>query len=221
MNDVVSEYLEQFYASAAGQRLYIEVSSCLKEFLSGKALLIGFGEPFLSNINDESLCYAIPKGYKISHWPKLRPFRTVIIDTSAMPFAANSWDTVVLINCAEYSEDCETLFKELFRITAPECKLIIFAFNQFSTAKKLSYVRNSLVSIADTMQNSSFALQKIHCVNLKINFMPSLPIYRNATLHFSELVSDAVIIESDKGVGLAEVSTYSQKITGATCPPNY
>ncbi len=92
-------FLNRFYKTFSRQELVENVAKCIEPITHNrKVLAVGYGRLYLDAIDAGDLFYAIPENYPLVHWPKIRPFKTVIVDDQALPFAPKSWDIIISLH---------------------------------------------------------------------------------------------------------------------------
>ncbi|MCR5225516.1 MAG: class I SAM-dependent methyltransferase [Alphaproteobacteria bacterium] len=215
MKDI--NFFEHFYNSNGGDRLVKDVSREINpDIWEKRCLVFGYGEKFLDNFEAAEVYYAIPSGNKIYHWPKIRPFKTIVADADALPFSPEAFDAVVVVHYVEFEKKCSDVFREIYRVLKPKGKLIIVSANKTDflekNAKKLGM--NDIIS---ELNNMSFFVNKIFGVNRKMNFWPyrfsyTLNKYNEAIINVFPFMSDIVIISSEKTESAPEVvSSFSEQ----------
>lgn len=112
--------LGAFYASPSGKKLQDQLSSvinaCWHDFFEARVLMLGYSTPFydvLANKSPQSIT---------EHDPMEMNGR--------LPFSAQSFDYVLLINALEYMPEKHTLLREIWRVMAPQSSLLCVTPNQ-------------------------------------------------------------------------------------------
>ena len=144
--------LEDFYASRSETDLVEKISQCLLSKISRKeiTLIFGYGDPYLNKLDkpeSENLFYAIPFGYKVSRWPKIRPFQTVVVDEKNLPFSSYSFDKVIVVNFFEFSKYSRQALNEISRCLKRNGNLIVISLNKSMLFRKIKHIRSSGRSI--------------------------------------------------------------------------
>lgn len=197
--------LKNFYDSASGEEAATRISEYLKSRLTKKkALLIGYGKPFLEKMSDEKLFYAIPYGYEINRWPEIRPFRTVVIDETELPFVSESFDVVVILNFLEYCKNAESFLDEISRILNKEGNLKIISFNKFIFSNKHSRIRHSIKRLLSLADARGFYLQEIYCINKNLHLFHHLKAFRYLLLKTFPFFYDIIILDEIKKTAASE-----------------
>ncbi len=164
--------LEDFYASHSGSDLVEKISQYLLNGISREeiTLILGYGDPYLNKLDEsesENLFYAIPSGYKISRWPKIRPFQTVVIDEKNLPFSSYSFDKVIVVNFFEFSKYSRQALNEISRCLKRNGNLIVISLNKSMLFRKIKQIRNSITEIVACLNSKNFALKHVFEVGEK------------------------------------------------------
>lgn len=100
----------------------------LAEDVAGKRILgLGFATPYLRFALGpaERVVALMPARQGASAWPREGPSHTVLADPLEMPLTDAAIDLTIAIHALEHVSDAEELMRELWRITAPNGRLII------------------------------------------------------------------------------------------------
>jgi SAM-dependent methyltransferase len=169
-----------------------------------RILFIGFDGGILEPLNNGKLYYAIPATYQITRWPSIRPFKTVVIDPNALPFAADVFEMVIVNHYLEFSDKNIKFLNEIFRILKRDGKFMTIAFNNRSLQhkkdqRKIRSIKNIILDISET----PFHISNIWGTNknarfLSCNFDYNQDKYSEMLIGFFRLLSDVVIISADK-----------------------
>lgn len=196
-------FLEHFYNSPAGDRLVRDVAHGISSDIWEKnCLVFGYGEKFLDIFEAKELYYAAPSSDNVYHWPKIRPFKTIVADAETLPFSPGTWDVIIIIHYIEFSQRCANILKEVYRVLKPKGKLIIVSANKLDfldvDVKKLN-----MSDIIAGLSETSFFINKIFGANRKLNFWPyrfsyNLNKYNETVMNFFPFLSDIVIISAEK-----------------------
>jgi SAM-dependent methyltransferase len=95
---------------------------------SGERVLgLGFATPYLRFTLEkaERVIALMPARQGASAWPREGPSHTVLSDPLEMPFPDASLDLIVAVHAFEHVADTDELMRELWRIAAPNARLII------------------------------------------------------------------------------------------------
>ena len=96
--------------------------------VSGKRVLgLGFATPYLRFTLEEAerVLAFMPARQGASAWPREGPSHTVLCDPLEMPLTDSAIDLIVAVHAFEHISDAEELMRELWRIAAPNARLII------------------------------------------------------------------------------------------------
>jgi SAM-dependent methyltransferase len=195
------------------------ILNLLQNVIANKTtLFIGFGDHLLDSLDNGRLYYAIPKTHEITHWPKIRPFKTVVIDKGSLPFAPGTFDVVVISHYFEFFENNTDFLQEVFRILKRDGKLITSVLNNRSSiCKKIqekTRSTNAIISdiIASPFHISNFWVIKKNSRLLSYNFDSHLNNFNEMLLKFFCLLSDIVIIGADKsGFATESISVFEER----------
>jgi SAM-dependent methyltransferase len=130
--DVVE--LKNYYASLAGQvttRLLRQHLHHYWDDAKGDTVLgIGFATPLLRSLAEQNEVAAfMPDSQGVMHWPESAANQTLIGDETALPFADNSINRVILLHALEHSH-AAVLLEEIWRILTPGGRVLVFAPNR-------------------------------------------------------------------------------------------
>ena len=188
--------LEDFYASRLGSCLAEKISQYLSSRISRteSVLVLGHGTPYLNKLESENLFYAIPVGYKISRWPSIRPFQTVVVDEKNLPFLSYSFDKIIVINFFEFSKHSRQTLNEISRCLKINGDLIIIALNKSMLFRKIKHIRNSITEIVSCLNSKNFALKHVFEVGEKSFHeieAPSPLLLKTAQIFYNMVILDA------------------------------
>lgn len=89
---------------------------------------IGYATPWLDAfIGARRVIAAMPGGQGVELWPAAGRNRTLLVDEKRLPFAAGSFDRVLLVHALEEAEDPTQLLTEAVRALAPAGRIILAA----------------------------------------------------------------------------------------------
>ncbi|MDR2794189.1 MAG: class I SAM-dependent methyltransferase [Holosporaceae bacterium] len=174
-----------------------------------KTLAIGFHGNFLDSICLDNLYYAIPHCYPMQRWPKIRPFRTVAVSETALPFLPDTWDCILAIHLMEFSTSSRQFLQEAFRTMKTGGKLIVISVNKkivnfFQNNRKIfSRVKRSPNDIVEMIRQESFVVTNIFGVSKQFRFWPynfsyNMDWYGEILMNNFPLLADIVIIAAEK-----------------------
>lgn len=94
-----------------------------------RVLGLGFATPYLRFALEpaERVLAFMPARQGASAWPREGPSHTVLCDPLEMPLTDAAVDLVIAVHALEHTTDAEELMRELWRVTAPNGRLIIVA----------------------------------------------------------------------------------------------
>jgi SAM-dependent methyltransferase len=96
--------------------------------LDGRRVLgLGFASPYLRFTLDraERVLVFMPARQGSSSWPREGPSHTVLCDPLEMPLTDAAVDLIVAVHALEHVSDAEELMRELWRVAAPNARLIV------------------------------------------------------------------------------------------------
>jgi SAM-dependent methyltransferase len=123
--------LIEFYKSPLGKITRALVREEIVRFagdVRGQRILgLGFATPYLrfSLERAERVLAFMPARQGSSAWPREGPSHTVLCDPLEMPLTDAAVDLIVAVHAFEHIADAEELMRELWRIAAPNAKLIV------------------------------------------------------------------------------------------------
>lgn len=130
--------LSEFYETPIGQRTRNLVLQRLRQFwpdLKGRRLLgFGFPQPYLRalGLEAERAVAAVPAAMgAASPWPKAKNL-TVLVEEDALPFPDAFFDLILVVHGLEEAEGLRPLLRQLWRVLAPEGRLLLVVPNRAS-----------------------------------------------------------------------------------------
>ncbi len=92
-----------------------------------RVLGFGFASPYLRFTLDtaERVLVFMPARQGASSWPREGPSHTVLCDPLEMPLTDSAVDLIVAVHTFEHAADAEELMREIWRIAAPNARLIV------------------------------------------------------------------------------------------------
>lgn len=126
------EDLRTFYGEPAGalvrRLLARRLDDAWSEAIDCDVLGIGYATPWLDAfVGARRLVAAMPSGQGVEQWPLVGKNRTVLVDDRALPFAAGSFDRILMVHALEEAEDAQGLMTEAVRALAPAGRIILVA----------------------------------------------------------------------------------------------
>lgn len=125
------EKLIEFYRSPLGKisrALVRDHVMALSGDVRGQRVLgLGFASPYLRFTLDkaERVVAMMPARQGASAWPREGPSRTVLADPLEMPLTDAAIDLIIAVHAFEHIADAEELMRELWRIAAPNARLVV------------------------------------------------------------------------------------------------
>src|SRR5690606_16779129 len=92
-----------------------------------RVLGLGFATPYLRFAlgRAERVVAVMPARQGSSAWPREGPSHTVLADPLEMPLTDAAVDLIIAVHMFEHASDAEELMRELWRVAAPNARLII------------------------------------------------------------------------------------------------
>lgn len=128
--------LLDFYASPLGgivRRILGHKIRARWRRCGGKTMMgLGFATPYLGSFRGEAgrLGALMPSTQGAVVWPSSGDVHTVVVDEDDLPLPDNSVDLLLVAHCLETSEQARALLRELWRVLAPEGRLLIIVPNR-------------------------------------------------------------------------------------------
>ncbi len=89
---------------------------------------IGYATPWLDAfVGARRVIAAMPGGQGVELWPSIGKNRTLLVDDRRLPFAAGTFDRVLLVHALEEADDPTLLLTEAVRALAPAGRIILAA----------------------------------------------------------------------------------------------
>lgn len=89
---------------------------------------IGYATPWLDAfVGARRVVAAMPSGQGVELWPSAGRNRTLLVDDRRLPFAAGSFDRVLLVHALEEADDPTQLLTEAVRALSPSGRIILAA----------------------------------------------------------------------------------------------
>ena len=92
-----------------------------------RVLGLGFASPYLRFALEkaERVLAFMPGRQGASSWPREGPSHTVLCDPLEMPLTDSAVDLIIAVHAFEHIGDAEELMRELWRVAAPNARLIV------------------------------------------------------------------------------------------------
>jgi SAM-dependent methyltransferase len=130
--------LSQFYQSAVGRAACRLISCRIREIWPQcRALRIlgyGFATPYLDPYLTEAerAIALMPARTGVIAWPEGRQVLSVLADEEALPFADALFDRILVIHGLEGADAARLLLRQLWRVLAPEGRILLVVPNRAS-----------------------------------------------------------------------------------------
>lgn len=101
--------------------------------LSGQSLVgLGYPVPYLGSFREEAgrVVALMPAGQGVRRWPKATRNLTALVEEDQLPLADGSVDRILAIHALEMVGDVRHVLREIWRVLAPEGRLLIVAPNR-------------------------------------------------------------------------------------------
>jgi SAM-dependent methyltransferase len=127
--DVLS--LQSFYSSPLGGVARRLIGRVIRERWSSSIGLsvaaVGYGTPYLERFRDGARrCLALmPAEQGVAVWPGVGRCATALVDARMLPLPDSSIDRLLVAHALEAADRPDALLEELWRITAPEGRVIV------------------------------------------------------------------------------------------------
>src|SRR5687768_6211070 len=125
--------LIDFYKSPLGKMTRALVREEVLRFAGDprglRVLGLGFATPYLrfTLASAERVLAFMPARQGSSAWPREGPSRTVLCDPLEMPLTDSAVDLIIAVHAIEHATDAEEQMRELWRVAAPNARLIVVA----------------------------------------------------------------------------------------------
>lgn len=126
------EDLRTFYGEPAGalarRMLARRLDDAWGEAAGCDVLGLGYATPWLDAfLGARRVVAAMPGGQGVELWPSVGRNRTVLVDDRRLPFAAGTFDRILLVHALEEAEDAAGLLLEAVRALSPAGRIILVA----------------------------------------------------------------------------------------------
>lgn len=128
--------LQRFYAGRLGEtarRLVARRLEALWPDCAGLDLLgLGFATPYLDPYRAAArrAVALMPKGQGALVWPGGESVASLLCDETRLPLMDSVFDRVILVHALEEAEHAQPLLREVWRVMAPEGRIIVIAANR-------------------------------------------------------------------------------------------
>ena len=128
--------LRDFYKSPLGlvvrRALHNGIASHWRGTQTGTMLGLGFATPFLGRYRQDvtRLGALMPASQGALVWPSGGPVRAVLVEEDQLPIPDNCVDWLLAVHCLETSERVQPLLREMWRVLAPNGRLLLIVPNR-------------------------------------------------------------------------------------------
>lgn len=128
--------LRDFYKSPLGLVVRRALTNRISEIWSGRqsgtVIGLGFASPFLGRYRSEAarIGALMPQSQGALVWPSNGLVRTVLVEEHQLPLPDNSVDWLLAVHYLEGSERVEPMLREIWRVLAPEGRVLIVVPNR-------------------------------------------------------------------------------------------
>lgn len=125
------ERIIEFYRSPLGKiaraLLREEVQRLAGNVKGQRVLGLGFATPYMRFAlgKAERVIAAMPARQGASAWPREGPSHTILCDPLELPLTDAAVDLTIAVHAFEHAGDSEELMRELWRVSAPNARLIV------------------------------------------------------------------------------------------------
>jgi SAM-dependent methyltransferase len=126
------EELRAFYGDPSGalvrRLLARRLDDAWGEATGCDVLGLGYATPWLDAfVGARRVVAAMPGGQGVEPWPVAGRNRSLLVDDRRLPFAAGTFDRILLIHALEEADDARALLAEAVRAMAPAGRIILTA----------------------------------------------------------------------------------------------
>jgi SAM-dependent methyltransferase len=124
--------LRIFYGEPAGalarRLLARRLEDAWGEATNCDVLGLGYATPWLEAfVGARRVVAAMPGGQGVELWPTVGRNRTTLVEDRRLPFAAGSFDRILMVHALEEADDAQALMMEAVRALAPAGRVILIA----------------------------------------------------------------------------------------------
>ena len=92
---------------------------------------IGYCQPYLPEANrTQTIVLAGPAQMGVTLWPEGGKQRATLVNETALPFAENTFDTILLAHCLEMTGDPQALLESCWHSLRPDGRLVLMVPNR-------------------------------------------------------------------------------------------
>jgi SAM-dependent methyltransferase len=128
--------LRDFYATPLGRVVRRQLAGRIRARWSGlrggTLMGLGFATPYLGAYRGEvgHLAALMPSAQGALVWPATGPVMTALVEPEHLPLPDNSVDRLLAVHCIEVAERVRPLLREMWRVLAPEGRLLMVVPNR-------------------------------------------------------------------------------------------
>lgn len=128
--------LRDFYHSGLGQMvrriLGHRIRARWRPGQRGVVIGLGFAAPYLKAFcgHGTRVGALMPEAQGALVWPSEGPVRTVLVEEERLPLPDNAVDRLLVVHCLEVAAHSEAMLREIWRVLAPEGRLLIVVPNR-------------------------------------------------------------------------------------------
>ncbi len=130
--------LQRFYASPLGEtarRAAARRLGTLWQNVEGLDVLgIGYPIPYFARVRQSArrAVVMMPAAQGVEPWPGEGPVLSTLSDETRLPFMDALFDRVLIVHALEEAEAAHAMLREVWRVMAPEGRLVVIAANRWS-----------------------------------------------------------------------------------------
>ncbi len=130
--------LRDFYARPLGQVARRIIARQVRQHwpsVRGQTIIgLGFASPYLGSYRSEAgrVGALMPASQGALVWPPSGPALSVLVDDDHLPLPDNSVDRLLAVHCLEAAERVQQLLREMWRVLAPDGRLLLIVPNRRS-----------------------------------------------------------------------------------------
>jgi SAM-dependent methyltransferase len=100
----------------------------------GTVMGLGYAAPYLGSFRGEALRLGalMPAGQGALVWPSNGPTHSVMVEDDTLPLPDGVVDRLLAVHCLETTESARPLLREIWRVLAPEGRLLLIVPNRRS-----------------------------------------------------------------------------------------
>lgn len=128
--------LKDFYTTPLGLVVRRLLGARLRmrwgELKGSRVFGLGFAAPYLGAYREEADCLGalMPAEQGVVRWPEQGPSHCALVDETELPLPDECADRILLVHMLEWTEDTRGLFRELWRVLAPQGRLLLIVPNR-------------------------------------------------------------------------------------------